>query len=420
MHLKNTRRKILVYAHWADLTEPFLMGYLYAEIIRGSEVFSFEYSDEWLKSKYAQIIDPELHLFTGVQYSQQKNFGIFLDSSPDRWGRVLMQRREAALAEKEKRSPRKLMESDYLLGVFDEQRMGGLRFKTEESGPFVSSDNRLAVPPFSTIPELEQISLEIEKNNVDNPDYLKWLNMLLAPGSSLGGARPKAGVKDENGELWIAKFPGINDIKDVGAWEMVAHDLAVKSGIKTVTAVAKKFTSRYHTYLSKRFDRIKNTRLHFSSAMTMLGYTDGADNTAGVSYFGIADFIIAHGANVKNDLEELWRRIVFSIAISNTDDHLRNHGFILSGQGWILSPAYDINPNENGNGLALNISEDDNSQSIELAFRVAENFRVNNKKAQEILNQVKASVGSWRDVASKYNIPKAEQDYMMPAFKVLS
>jgi serine/threonine-protein kinase HipA len=420
MKVKSKRNKILVYAHWDDLNEPFFMGYLYAEIIRGSEVFSFEYSDKWLKSNYAQIIDPELHLFTGIQYSQQKNFGIFLDSSPDCWGRVLMKRREAALAEKENRNPRKLMESDYLLGVFDEQRTGGLRFKTEEGGAFVNSDNQLAVPPFSTIPELEQISLEIETNNIDNPDYLKWLNMLLAPGSSLGGARPKAGVKDENGELWIAKFPSINDTTDTGAWEMVAHDLAIKSGIKTGTAIIKKFTSRYHTFLVKRFDRIKNRRLHFSSAMTMLGYTDGADNTAGVSYFEIADFIMAHGANVKNDLEELWRRIVFSIVISNTDDHLRNHGFILTKQGWTLSPAYDINPNENGNGLSLNISEDDNSQNIELALRVAENFRINSEKAKEIINQINTVVSRWREVASRYNIPKAEQDYMMPAFRIFN
>jgi serine/threonine-protein kinase HipA len=419
MSQQNKHREILVYAHWSDFTEPVFMGHLYAEITRGSEVFSFEYSEEWLKNSYAQILDPELLLYTGRQYSQKNNFGVFLDSSPDRWGRVLMKRREAIFARNEKRNPITLMESDFLLGVFDEQRMGGLRFKTNVNGPFVSSNNQSSVPPWSSIRELERISLAIEKEDMsNNPEYLNWLNTLIAPGSSLGGARPKAGVRDDNGELWIAKFPSVNDTKDIGAWEIVVHDLAVKCGIKTAAASVKKFTSNYHTYLTKRFDRIRNTRLHFSSAMTILGYSDGDNSLSGVSYLELADFIIAHGADVNNDLEELWRRIVFSISVSNTDDHLRNHGFLLSKQGWLLSPAYDINPNENGAGLSLNISENDNSQDLDLALQVAEYFRLNKNKAEEIIKKVSETVSGWRDIANKYNISKVEQDYIMSAFKI--
>jgi serine/threonine-protein kinase HipA len=419
MTQQNNHKEILVYAHWAGFTEPVLMGHLHAEIIRGSEVFSFEYLDEWLQNDYAQILDPELQHFTGRQYSQNQNFGVFLDSSPDRWGRVLMKRRETILARMEKRTPRRLLESDFLLGVFDEYRMGGLRFKEDYNGPFLNDDISFSTPPRASISDLEHASLKIEKDVAGNdPDYLDWLNMLIAPGSSLGGARPKAGVIDTNGELWIAKFPSVNDTKDVGAWEMVVHDLAVKCGIKTAAASVKKFSSNHHTYLTKRFDRTRDTRLHFSSAMTMLGYTDGEDSLSGVSYLNLADFIIANGADVDSDLEELWRRIVFNISVSNTDDHLRNHGFLLSKKGWHLSPAYDLNPNENGAGLSLNISEDDNSQDIGLALKEAEYFRVSKNKAAEIINTISGAISAWREIAKKYNIPKIEQDYMASAFKI--
>lgn len=417
----DSRKEILVYAHWREMKEPMLMGSLYSENTRGKEIFSFEYSGEWLKSKYAQIIDPDLQLYSGLQYTKgsKNSFGIFLDSSPDRWGRILMKRREAALARKEKRVENTLYESDFLLGVFDEHRTGGLRFKKNEEGLFLNSDRKFAAPPWTSLNELEQISLKIESDEVmDDPDYLNWLNMLIAPGSSLGGARPKASVIDSEGNLWIAKFPSVNDTKDIGAWEMVVHNLAVDCGLNVAKAKIQKFSNKYHTFISKRFDREKSVRIHFASAMTMLGYTDGTNSSDGASYIELTEFISSNGANIKGDLEELWKRIVFSICVTNTDDHLRNHGFILTDKGWLLSPAFDINPIETGTGLKLNISETDNSLDFDLALEVIDYFRIEKTKAVKVLKQIQEKISNWKSIASRYNISKAEQNSMAKAFKV--
>jgi serine/threonine-protein kinase HipA len=239
----------------------------------------------------------------------------------------------------------------------------------------------------------------------------------MAPGSSLGGARPKASISD-NGELWIAKFPSINDTKDVGGWEIVVHTLAARCRLNVSEAKVEKFVSQYYTFRVKRFDRIKSERIHFASAMTMLGYTHGANAHSGASYLELADFISNNGARVNEDLEELWKRIVFSISVSNTDDHLRNHGFILTEKGWILSPAYDINPNEMGTGLSLNISENDNSLEYDLALEVAEYFRLEKDKAEKIISDIKSKVSEWKAVADKYMISKTEQAMMENAFRV--
>jgi len=416
-----SKRKIYVYAHWQGINPPFLIGFLYSERLRGKEVFSFEYAEKWLKSEHAFLLDPDLQLYSGLHYlddAEKANFGIFLDSSPDRWGRILMRRREAALARMEKKQEQKLFETDYLLGVFDDHRMGALRFKLEENGPFLNNNKEFASPPWTSLGTLEQISLKLEEDNIVNdPEYYKWLKMLIAPGSSLGGARPKASIIHKDGSLWIAKFPSRNDNIDVGGWEMTAYELALKSGINMAKSIAQKFSSKKHTFLTKRFDRTeKNQRIHFASAMTMLGYTDGQDYSDGASYLEIAEFLGKHGANINEDLEELWRRIVFNICISNTDDHLRNHGFILTKKGWILSPAYDINPNETGTGLKLNISENDNSPDLDLAMEVIEYFRLSKEKAEEIIKKVKDAVQDWKKIASKYKIPKTEQELKSLAF----
>jgi len=419
--MKAEKEKIFVYADWTEFENPVLMGILSVDFLRGKEIFSFEYANEWLLTNGTHILDPDLGFYSGVQYlrDEKLNFGMFLDSSPDRWGRVLMKRREAIFAKQENRPARTLHESDFLLGVYDLHRMGALRFKLSPEGAFLDSNKDYAAPPWASIRELEQASLELEKNmEQDSPDLLKWLNMLLAPGSSLGGARPKASVQHADGSLWIAKFPSTNDEINVAAWEMLANDLARKSGIKTAEAAVKKFNSQYHTYLTKRFDRTENgKRIHFSSAMTLLGYTDGSGAEEGVSYLELAEFIIQNGANVKNDLEELFRRIVFSIAICNTDDHLRNHGFLLGKQGWRLSPAYDINPNPYGTGLKLNISEEDNSLDFNLALSVAPYFRLQEKEAVQIIENIKLVVSKWEETAAKYQIPKSEREMMGGAFK---
>ena len=420
MAAKNSQRVVFVYAHWKGINDPALMGILKSIPTRGKEIFSFEYTKDWLSSGNAQNIDPDLQLFSGVQYlgEPKSNFGIFLDSSPDRWGRLLMRRREAAIARTEKREPKNLYEIDYLLGVFDGHRMGGIRFKEVEQGPFLNNNKEFASPPWTSLKELEHASLQIEKDDfMNDPEYLKWLNMLFDPGSSLGGARPKAGVLDNKNNLWIAKFPCRNDEKDIGAWEMVVHDLAMHAGLNIPEARIEKFQGRHHTFLTKRFDRTtQGERIHFASAMTLLGHHDGADFKEGVSYLEFAEFFMKYGANVEKDNEELWRRIVFSICVKNTDDHLRNHGFLLTKKGWILSPAFDINPVETGTGLKLNISENDNTLDLSLAMDVAKYFRLNDKKAGKIIDEVKKSVSNWKVSAKKYKISAAEQEVMSQVF----
>ena len=414
------QRSILVYASWVGLAQSTLMGTLRSTQVRGKEVFLFEYANTWLQSGNVQSLDPDLQLYSGQQYlgEGKSNFGIFLDSSPDRWGRVLMDRREALLARTEERKPRTLFETDYLLGVFDGHRMGALRFKEDESGEFLNNNREMASPPWTSIRELEEASLRLEEDDVDDTEKIKWLNMLMAPGSSLGGARPKASVQDAKGQLWIAKFPSRNDNKDIGAWEKVVHELALRAGLNVADAMVGTYYSRQHTFITKRFDRNeKGDRTHFASAMTLLGYTDGTNFQSGVSYLDLAGFIIQNGAQADKDLEELWRRIVFYICVSNTDDHLRNHGFLLTSTGWILSPAYDINPVETGNGLSLNISETDNALELELAREVAPYFRISTKRMKEIVDAVKRSVGRWNVLAEKLGISKRERGVMAKAFR---
>ncbi len=294
--------------------------------------------------------------------------------------------------------------------------MGALRFKTDENGQFLSHEKDLATPPWTSLRDLEFASLELEKEGKNANEELKWLNMLMAPGSSLGGARPKASVVDIEGNLWIAKFPSNSDEYDTGAWEMVVHELAAKCGLDVAPAQVQKFSGRHRTFITGRFDRIGKRRIHFASAMTLLGHQDGADFHDGISYLDLATFIMQNGGRTDKDLKELWSRIVFNILVKNTDDHLRNHGFLLGQHGWELSPAYDMNPVPMGNGLTLNISEDDNSLDIELAMDVSLLFRVKLKDGEEIANNMKRVVAKWAGVATEYKISRREQEEMAEAF----
>ena len=420
--------EIHVFGDWQELGEPQLLGLLRAEFTHGKETFSFEYSQEWLEGDSAMSLDPQLELFQGPQYlndNERPNFGTFLDSSPDRWGQLLMKRREARDARHEERKPKTLLGSDFLLGVHDEQRMGGLRFKTEPDGEFLSDEQGQNAPPWARLRELENAAWRFQSDRgFDNDeDAHEWLRLLMAPGSSIGGARPKAGVCDEEQNLWIAKFPGRNDECDVGAWELVTHRLAVDAGLKVADATADKFGRPHHTFMVKRFDRVtedgNRVRKHFASAMTMLGYSDGTSFKDGASYLEIVEFLTRHGADTEADMQELWRRIVFSICVSNCDDHLRNHGFLLQPDGWKLSPAYDINPDPSGTGLSLNISDVDNSLNLDLALEVAEYFRLGNDEAKSIVDAVTNAVTRWRDVAGNLGISRCEQEAMAPAFRAV-
>lgn len=412
---------ISVYADWQGLNGPVMMGTLNVTRTRGHGVFSFEYDKEWIKQGKAQDLDPDLRHYGGPQYlgKDKPNFGMFMDSSPDRWGKELMRRREAILARQQERKPKTLFEEDYLLGVYDLHRMGGLRFKIADKENFQHDDRGMAAPPWTSLRELEHASQEFENDLLQDQQALQWINMLIAPGASLGGARPKASITDEQGHLWIAKFPSIKDTTNVAAWEMLVADLALENSIHVAQSVVRKFNNKYHTFLSKRFDRTADgTRIHFASAMTLSGRTDGADATTGASYIDLVELIMEKGATPGADLEQLWRRIVFSIAIKNTDDHLRNHGFLLTDAGWKLSPAYDINPTYFGTGLSLNISEDDNSLDFELALSVAPYFRLSNSKAKDIIAQIKKTVRKWPALADKYQISRPEQEQMSPAFEL--
>ena len=414
-------KEIIVFADWVNLPETMKMGILRSEISKGEEVFSFEYSESWLQSGYAQEIDPDLRLFTGPQYlnDSKPNFGLFLDSSPDRWGRMLMERREAIISRQTEKPKKRLMESDFLLGVNDETRMGALRFKLNEDGEFLSDQTEIKTPPFTSIRELEQASLRLEDDNFfEDEEAQKWLTMLMAPGSSLGGARPKANVIDPEGHLWVAKFPSKNDQKDSGAWELLVNKMANEIGINVALGDAKKYSQKQHTFLSKRFDRIfDNGRIHFASAMSLLGYMDGYNHKDGGSYLEIVELIEQYGSEPTEDIRELWRRIVFSVAISNTDDHLRNHGFLLTKDGWRLSPAYDINPIEKGIGLSLNISEDDNSLDFDLCMSVLGYFRWEEDEAIDFINQTKKVVSTWKNRAKQLDISNSEIMFMETAFE---
>jgi serine/threonine-protein kinase HipA len=412
-------KNILVYIDHAGWKGCEQIGVLRAAPVRGREVFSFAGNKNWLSRKELKMFDPDLMPFEGPQYvrDEKPNFGLFLDSSPDRWGRLLMRRREALVARREGRPVNILNESDFLLGVYDGNRMGALRLKLSEDGDFLDNNRELAAPPFSSGRELEYASAQIEKRPLDDDEYAKWLFMLFNPGSSLGGARPKANIfKDNN--LWIAKFPAANDTKDMGAWERVLHILAGDAGIWTAETEAHRLSERGTTFFSKRFDRSADAkRIHFASAMTLLGKVDGADSASGTSYLDIAGIIIRHGIRVNDNLEQLWRRVVFNIAVSNCDDHLRNHGFILHEGGWELSPAYDMNPDENGRGLSLNISGFDNALDFELAVEVSPYFRLSKTKARSIVNDVGHSVAKWRKTAENSGLPRSEQERVAPAFR---
>jgi len=418
------QRKVEVWADWTWLGAPIFMGTLTAALVRGREVFSFEYAPAWLTGPHAQQLDPALRLFAGPHYApvMQENFGLFLDSCPDRWGRVLMDRREAQLARDENRKPRKLMGFDYLLGVHDLQRMGALRFRTASQGPFLDDLPHFVIPPWTSLRELEQVCLLLEgEHAVDHPAYAQWLAMLIDPGGSLGGARPKASVVDAQGSLWIAKFPSRRDTFDIGAWEAVAHALAGQCGVHVAPNQTRTFAGKHHTFLAQRFDRTSTGgRMHFASALTLLQRSDGDDAGTGACYLELADLLLRSGAHPVRDLEELWRRIVLFIAIANTDDHLRNHGFLLEPTGWSLTPAYDLNPDPHGAGLRLNITETDNALALDLAREVAPYFRIARSQAEEIITGVMTAVGRWRAVAKAQGISRDEQERMAPAFTAFS
>jgi len=412
--------QVHVYLDLERYAQPVAVGVFHRQQSGAGEIFSFEYDRTWLERPEVFAFDPDLAMAVGHQYPapNRKNLGIFLDSSPDRWGRVLMQRRENARARGEKRKPRALTEWDYLLGVHDETRLGALRFRAAPDGPFIDSDTEFAAPPLTSLCELQAASLQFEQHidDEENPEYEKWLTQLFTPGSSLGGARPKASVRDEAGNLCIAKFPSRKDTRDMGGWELVAHRLALRAGITVPEARVLRFADKaYTTFLVKRFDRTTNgRRLAFLSAMTLTQRIDGEE---GASYLELVDLLQSRGSNTKVDCKQLFRRVLFNISIHNTDDHLRNHGFFVDETGIRLSPAYDMNPSIDRKELTLAINEVETACDFAIAIDSAKDYGLSKDVAQAFVKEVQTAVGRWQEEATRLNISKAEQGLMAEAFQ---
>jgi serine/threonine-protein kinase HipA len=402
----------------AELGPPIVVGTLHQRDARGAGIQSFEYSLEWLGARHRFAIDPRLELFAGEQYpsADAPTFGVFMDSAPDRWGRLLMDRREAQLARDERRTARALRDWDYLLGVQDECRIGALRFRRGPRSPFLD-DRQPEVPPVADLAELERISLALEATGAEaRPQYRQWLAALVAPGTSLGGARPKANYRDRDGALWIAKFPSREDRRDIGRWEALAYRLAQRCGVTVADAVTRRFGSTHHTFCVRRFDRVAARRRLFVSAMTLLDRRDGE----GGSYLEIARFIEDQGARgaVAHDLEQLFRRVAFNVLIGNTDDHLRNHGFIRERTGWRLAPAFDLNPNPVRRSHALLLDDASTEPDLATVTRTARHYRLTPASANAVVQDLRTVVASWSRVARAMRLPVAEIGAIEAAFEV--
>lgn len=390
-----------------------LVGRLWPLVHHGRESATFEYSKEWLVHPQRFSLEPALYLGAGPQHTaqEQANFGAFGDSSPDRWGRTLMRYGERRRAAREGRRPRTLGETDYLLLVDDESRQGALRFARKEGGPFLAEAEGTRIPPLLELPKLLAAATHVQAET----DTDEELRLLLAPGSSLGGARPKATVRHSDGSLAIAKFPQRGDPHNVETWEAVALELASQAGISVPSWRIERVAGK-PVLLLGRFDRSSQRRIPFLSAMSMLGARDHQTH----SYLEIADAIRQHGSKPTSDLSQLWRRMVFNVLVSNTDDHLRNHGFLYDGTGWHLAPAYDLNPvpaEVKPRILCTTITFDSPAASLELAFEVAEEFGLKLPEALGVARQVAEATSRWRLVARQHGLPDREVEGMASAFE---
>ena len=411
-------KKLYVYADFDWLDEAELMGELTCDTVRGNETYGFSFAREWLAQHGDVFFGEDLRNYPGVQYTSPEKdiFSCFSDALPDRWGRTLLNRREQIVASEEKRPVRRLNSFDYLVGIDDESRMGGFRFSEIPGGKYINCDASLRVPPLANVIELMQAAHEIEASEeLHVLPSKRWLMQLLRPGTSLGGARPKATVKDDDGNLAVAKFPSRKDDYDVALWEHFCHVMGRKAGINVAdTHVVS--GGQYNILLSKRFDRTgAGRRKHFASALTLLGLNDGDNASTGCGYTDIVDFIVRCGCDVKNNLEELYRRVAFNIMVGNSDDHFRNHGFILTQKGWELSPAYDINPTLYEEHSLL-INRETNKSDLDILLKSAGEYMLSADVAARIIAEVKTSMKTWRGEAAKLKLSRRDADMFAPRF----
>ena len=412
-------KKLYVYADFDWLKEIELVGELGYESLRGSDSYSFKFADSWIKKYNAITLSEDLNNYPGIQYTQLNKdiFGCFADALPDRWGRTLLLRREQILAQEESRPARRLSSFDFLKGIDDFSRMGGFRFKETLDGEFINADNSLRIPPLTDLRELIAASKAIEKSEEANalPEK-RWIAQLVQPGSSLGGARPKANVVDTDRSIYVAKFPSLKDDYDAGLWEHFSHLLAQKAGINAAETKVLEINDKHHTLLSRRFDRTnEGKRIHFASAMTLLGLNDGDNATTGHGYIDIVDFIISGCTDVDVNLRELFRRVAFNICVGNSDDHFRNHGFLLTAKGWTLSPAYDMNPTLN-NHQSLLINSNTNKSDLSILLDSCDEYVITHEVAKGIIDEVVTAVKEWRILANKLGIAKREMSLFEVVF----
>lgn len=404
-------KRLYVFADFDWLEAPMLVGTLSYESLRGNDSYGFAFDNDWLHKYGGLFISADINNYPGTQYTLPGKdiFGCFADALPDRWGRTLLNRREQFEAMEEHRPVRRLSSFDYLVGIDDYSRMGGFRFKESLDGQFICVERNLSIPPLASIGDLMYASQEIEKSEDENilPEK-KWLQQLVQPGTSLGGARPKAGVVGEHNVLYIAKFPSRKDDYDVGLWEHLCHLLAKKAGVRAAETSVIRVGDGYHTLLSRRFDRsCEGKRIHFASAMSLLGLTDGCNAGTGNGYLDIVDFMLQNCCDVEANLRELYRRIAFNVCVGNSDDHFRNHGFLLTKRGWTLAPAYDINPT-NSEYQSILITASSNKADLNLLIDAAEDYMIKRSDAESIINEVVEAVKSWKDLAKSLRIPERE------------
>ena len=406
-------KKITVYADFDFLPLPQVVGVLGYDHVRGKDHFVFEYDHQWLKQYGGILLSGDLINVPSLQHPRGKDsvFGFVKDSFPDRWGRLLLDRRERLMAKAEGRATRMFTNYDYLVGIEDFTRMGGLRYKVEGSDDYINASKKYLVPPIESLGALcdacHEIELAEERNEL--PEQ-RWLDQLIDPGSSLGGARPKANVLDTEGTLYVAKFPSKKDLENTELLEHFSHRLAASAGINVAKTRTIRISKDRDLLLSERFDRTpEGHRIHFASAMSLLGLDDGAGSSTGNGYLDIVEFILHACTDVKRNLRELYRRVAFNVMFGNTDDHFRNHGFLLTPKGWTLSPAYDINPGAKSHQCLLIDSYTEESD-INALLRASENYMLEREEAAEIIEEVRATIKDWRRTAADRRIPLKQLD----------
>lgn len=400
-------KRITVYADFDFLVTPQEIGILGYDHVRGKDHFVFEYSREWLKLHGGITLSGDLMNVSSMQHPRGTDsvFGFVKDSFPDRWGRLLLDRRERLNAQTEGRTVRILTNYDYLVGIEDFTRMGGLRYKSEDGDNYINTSAKYSVPPIESLGALcdacHEIELAEERNELPEK---RWLDQLIDPGTSLGGARPKANVIDKDGKLYVAKFPSKKDLENTELIEHFSHRLAAAAGINVAKTSTIKISKDRDLLLSERFDRTaEGKRIHFASAMSLLGLEDGDGSCTGNGYLDVVDFILQGCVDVGQNLRELYRRVAFNVMFGNTDDHFRNHGFLLTPKGWTLSPAYDINPGLKSHQCLL-IDQYTEQSDVNALLAACNNYMLEHKEAAEIIEEVRDTIKDWRKIATELKI----------------